>query len=142
VPETIQPSLVEVNPDSEDELLFRYVSLHWSIPVSKGYGRRLRFLVVDQANDKLIGIIGLGDPVIALAARDKWIGWDRNTRHERLRYVIDAFVLGAVPPYSYLLCGKLIALLAASSDVRSRFFNKHRKRHSLIQNGVSILHQF
>lgn len=134
VPETIQPSLVEVNPDSEDELLFRYISLHWSIPVSKGYGRRLRFLVVDQANNKLIGIIGLGDPIIALAARDKWIGWDRNTRHERLRYVIDAFVLGAVPPYSYLLCGKLIALLAASSDVRSRFFNKYRERHSLIQN--------
>lgn len=134
VPEIIQPSLIEVSPDSEDELLFRYVSLHWSIPVSKGYGRRIRFLVVDQSNNKLIGIIGLGDPVIALAARDKWIGWDQSARHERLRYVIDAFVLGAVPPYSYLLCGKLIALLAASIDVRSRFFNKYRERHSLIQN--------
>jgi len=134
VPEAIQPSLVEVNHDSEDELLFRYVSLHWSIPTSKGYGRRLRFLVVDQANNKLIGIIGLGDPVMALAARDKWIGWDQNTRHERLRYVIDAFVLGAVPPYSYLLCGKLIALLAASSDVSIRFFNKYRGQHSLIQS--------
>jgi hypothetical protein len=133
-PDTIQPALVEVNPDSEDELLFRYISLHWSIPVSKGYGRRLRFLVVDQTNDKLIGIIGLGDPVIALAARDKWIGWNQNTRHQHLRHVIDAFILGAVPPYSYLLCGKLIALLAASTDVRSRFFNKYRERRSLIQN--------
>lgn len=133
-PERIQPYLVEVHPDSEDELLFRYVSLHWSIPVSKGYGRRLRFLVVDQANNKLIGIIGIGDPVIALAARDKWIGWDQNTRHQRLRFVIDAFVLGAIPPYSYLLCGKLVALLAASSDVRNRFFSKYRGRNSLIQN--------
>lgn len=134
MPEVIQPSLIEVNSDSEDELLFRYVSLHWSIPISRGYGRRLRFLVVDQANNKLIGIIGLGDPVIALAARDKWIGWDQNTRHERLRYVIDAFVLGAVPPYSYLLCGKLIALLAASSEVTNRFFNKYSGRRSSIQN--------
>jgi hypothetical protein len=133
-PEAIQPTLIEVDPKSEDELLFRYISLHWSIPVSKGYGRRLRFLVIDQANNKLIGIIGLGDPVIALAPRDKWIGWNQDTRHQRLRYVIDAFVLGAVPPYSYLLCGKLVALLAASDDVRGRFFSKYIERHSLIQN--------
>lgn len=44
VPEQIMPRLVEVLPDSEDELLFRYARLHWSIPVSAGYGRRLRFV--------------------------------------------------------------------------------------------------
>src|SRR5437899_1025506 len=58
-PEYIQPRLVEVQADSEEELLFRYVALHWSIPVSSGYGRRLRFLVVDEQNDKLMGVIGL-----------------------------------------------------------------------------------
>src|ERR1700721_1059715 len=58
-PEHIQPRLIEVMPDSEDEFLFRYVKLHWTIPVSSGYGRRIRFLVVDQQNDKLIGLIGL-----------------------------------------------------------------------------------
>jgi hypothetical protein len=133
-PEQIFPTLVEVLPDSEDELLFRYVSLHWSIPVSSGYGRRLRFLVIDQSNGKLIGIIGLGDPVISLAARDLWIGWDKQAKHERLRYVLDAFVLGAVPPYSLLLCGKLIALLAASSNVRESFFQKYQDRSSLIRS--------
>jgi DNA-binding transcriptional MerR regulator len=51
-PKTIAPRLVEVERDSEEELLFRFVSLHWSIPVSSGYGRRLRFLVVDEANGK------------------------------------------------------------------------------------------
>jgi hypothetical protein len=59
-PEAITPRLVEVTRKSEEELLFRFVSLHWSIPVSSGYGRRLRFLVVDSANGKLIGILGLG----------------------------------------------------------------------------------
>jgi len=58
-PLKICPRLVLVQPDSDDELLFRYVSLHWSIPVSSGYGRRLRFLVVDEQNEKLIGIIYL-----------------------------------------------------------------------------------
>src|SRR5260370_12830289 len=46
----ICPRLVEVLPDSEDELLFRYASLHWSIPTSSGYGRRLRFLGEDKNN--------------------------------------------------------------------------------------------
>jgi hypothetical protein len=41
-PEAITPRLVEVKADTEEELLFRYVTLHWAIPTSSGYGRRLR----------------------------------------------------------------------------------------------------
>jgi len=134
VPEKIMPRLVEVKADSKEELLFRYATLHWSIPISSGYGRRLRFLVIDNSNSKLMGIIGLGDPVISLGARDRWIGWSRDVRHDRLRYVLDAFVLGAIPPYSYLVCGKLMALLAVSSDVRNTFFDKYKKHDSLIRN--------
>src|SRR5580658_4155651 len=55
-PERITPRLQIVEPDTENELLFRYASLHWSVPVSAGYGRRLRFLVFDDQNDKLIGL--------------------------------------------------------------------------------------
>src|SRR5437879_3458895 len=105
-PASICPRLVEVVPDSDEELLFRYASLHWSIPVSSGYGRRLRFLVIDENNEKLIGLFGLGDPVFSLAARDKWIGWNRESCRAQLHSVMDAFVLGAVPPYSFWLCGK------------------------------------
>jgi len=132
VPEQISPRLVEVLPDSEEELLFRYVSMHWSIPVSSGYGRRLRFLVYDEQNDKLIGVIGLGDPVFSLATRDHWVGWDRETRRCRLKYVMDAFVLGAVPPYSFLLGGKLVAMLAASNEVRVAFGRKYNGAKSII----------
>lgn len=133
VPEKIEPVLVPVESDSRDELLFRFASLHWSIPVSSGYGRRLRFLVVDQANDKLIGIIGLGDPVFSLAARDKWIGWGKDARAERLQNVMDAFVLGAVPPYSQLLCGKLVASFVTSNEVRDAFKRKYDRRKSIIR---------
>ena len=131
-PKAVRALLVEVQPDSKDELLFRYASLHWSIPVSSGYGRRLRFLVLDQNNDRLIGIIGLGDPVFGLAARDQWVGWDSEARRLNLRHVVDAFVLGAVPPYSMLLGGKLVALLAASNEVRAAFKRKYGTRASLI----------
>lgn len=136
-PERIEPRLIEVMPDSDDELLFRYVKLHWTIPVSSGYGRRIRFLIVDQQNDKLIGLIGLSDPVFNLAVRDRWIGWEYQARRNRLQNVMDAFVLGAVPPYSYLLCGKLVAMLVASREVREAFQRKYRLRRSLIRRQVA-----
>lgn len=134
-PKKINPRLVKVLPDSWDELVFRYVALHWSIPVSAGYGRRIRFLVMDDQNDKLIGVIGLGDPVFSLRARDEWIDWDRNRRRSHLRHVVDAYVLGAVPPYADLLCGKLVAMLATSTEVRAAFEEKYSTSTSLI-NGT------
>ena len=132
-PEAISPRLIEVKPDSEEELLFRYVALHWSIPTSSGYGRRLRFIVLDNHNDKLIGLVGLCDPVFSLKVRDEWIGWDHIARRTQLRNVLDAFVLGAVPPYSMLLCGKLVAMLACSTEVRNRFWRKYSQTKSIIR---------
>ena len=120
-PRRIRPRLVRVEAGSWESRLFRYASLHWSIPVSDGYGRRLRFLIFDDANDKLIGLFGLGDPVYSIRARDELIGWTATNRAARLYHVMDAYVLGAVPPYSHLLGGKLVALAAASDEVRSAF---------------------
>ena len=129
---SILPELVEVGSRTEDELLFRYATLHWSIPVSSGYGRRLRFLIIDQQNGKLMGIIGLGDPVFNLGPRDRWIGWTKPIARHRLRHVMDLFVLGAVPPYSFLLCGKLAGLLATSNEVRIAVARKYAGRDALI----------
>jgi hypothetical protein len=136
-PAKIKPRLVEVKRRSQEEILFRYACLHWSIPVSSGYGRRLRFLVIDEQNNKLMGLFGLGDPVFSLAPRDRWVGWDKEGRRARLHHVLDAFVLGAVPPYSFLLCGKLIALLVASDEVREAFRQKYGGRPSLITERTS-----
>lgn len=132
-PEAIRPKLVVVGPESEQELLFRYACLHWSIPVSAGYGRRLRFLVIDESNDKLIGLFGLGDPVYAIQARDRWIGWDKENKARNLYHVMDAYVLGAVPPYSMLLGGKLVAMLVCSNEVRAAFQKKYGGKPSRIR---------
>jgi len=136
-PTKVAPRLVEVLPESDDELLFRYASLHWSIPTSSGYGRRLRFLVEDAHNGKLIGLFGLCDPVFSVAARDAWIGWDMNARKARLRNVLEAFILGAVPPYSMLLGGKLVAMLCASDEVRRAFQRKYGEGASLIRGAAA-----
>ena len=133
VPDKIFPKLVLVHSGSQDELLFRYASLHWNIPVSSGYGRRIRFLVVDENTEKLIGLFGLGDPVFALRNRDQWVDWDKEDRNERLHHVVDAYVLGSVPPYSFLIGGKLIALLALSNEVRKAFKQKYGGKASVIR---------
>jgi len=131
-PIQIKPKLVQVEPDTIESKLFRYACLHWSIPVSEGYGRRLRFLIFDESNDRLIGLFALGDPVYAIKARDEWIGWDSKAKAKRLYHVMDAYVLGAVPPYSRLLAGKLVALAAASNEVRRVFSKRYAGRKSVI----------
>jgi len=133
VPSAIHPKLVLVKPNTINELLFRYACLHWSIPVSAGYGRRLRFLVFDDNNGKLIGLFGLGDPVFSMQARDLWIGWNKENKAQHMYHMMDAYVLGAVPPYSMLLCGKLIAMLVCSNEVRMEFFKKYNGQKSLIK---------
>jgi hypothetical protein len=133
-PDRISPALVPII-DRRSFLgqLWRWCALHWSIPVSTGYGRRMRFLVVDVSNgDKIIGLIGLADPVFALGCRDKWVGWSRDERRHRLTCVMDAYVLGAVPPYNQLLAGKLVSLLATSTEVRMAFAEKYAHRQTLI----------
>lgn len=136
VPEKIHPLLVKVEPNTELSYLFRYASLHWSIPISNGYGRRLRFVVLDRHNGKLIGIIGLGDPVFSLKARDEWIGWNFEQRRQRLFHVMDAFVLGAVPPYAHLLFGKFIAMVATSREVRQAFRERYTGRETVIRRRI------
>jgi hypothetical protein len=118
---------------SEEAALWRWCSLHWSVPVSSGYGRRLRFLVVDEAHgDAVMGLIGLSDPVFALGVRDVQIGWSRETRSAKLTSAMDAFVLGAVPPYTDLLGGKLIASLLQSDQVRDAFEKRYGHATTLI----------
>ena len=112
--------------------LFRVASLTWSVPVSSGFGRRLRFLVWDDHNGKLIGIFAIGDPVFNLAVRDNHIEWTANDRALRLVNVMDAYVLGAVPPYNLLLGGKLVACVVRSLDVYDEFRREYGDAKGII----------
>ena len=89
-------------------------------------------MIYDDSNDKLIGIFGLGDPVFGLGPRDHWIKWGSEAKKKRLQCVMDLFVLGAVPPYSHLLCGKLVAMLATSLPVREAFRHRYGGGRSYI----------
>jgi hypothetical protein len=131
-PAGISPKLQLISSDTWEGDLFRLASLTWSVPVSNGFGRRLRFLVWDEHNGKLIGIIAIGDPVFNLSVRDNLIDWDVKARGERLVNIMDAYVLGALPPYNALLGGKLVACLVRSLDVYNHFSKAYGKTTGII----------
>jgi hypothetical protein len=120
-PAAVTPVLEKVYANTWQADLFRLASLTWSVPVSNGFGRRIRYLVRDAYNEKLIGLIAIGDPVFNISARDNFIGWNAHERSARLVNIMDAYVLGALPPYSALLGGKMVACLIRSRDVYDDF---------------------
>jgi hypothetical protein len=128
----ICPTLELVEANSWQSRLFRLASLTWSIPLSQGYGRRMRFLVWDEAHQALLGLIALGDPVFNLRVRDQWVGWGVEERKRHLVNILDAYVLGAVPPYNDILGGKLVAALVRTRDVRDAFTAKYRHSRGII----------
>ncbi len=140
-PSKISPELVLIDKsDSIEGAVFRAATLLWSVPVSRGYGRRMRYLVIDKHNQKLMGIFALGDPVFNLKCRDNWIGWNVHQRRDRLAFVLDAYVLGAVPPYSFILGGKLIGSLLASKEIQMSFRNRYSNRIGSISKQAKDAH--
>lgn len=131
-PDNIRPRLELVDSGSWQGDLFRLAALTWSIPVSQGYGRRMRFLVWDDVNDRLMGLIALGDPVFNLLARDEWIEWGVEDRKARLVNVLDAYVLGALPPYSQVLGGKVVASLVRTQEIRDWFKSRYGATRGVI----------
>jgi hypothetical protein len=125
----IEPT-IEVCETEEQFDLFRVCRFYWSSPYSEYVGRRIKLLIRDSSlpNRPLIGIAALGSSIVHIPERDKWIGWDTKARTRNLVYTMDAYVLGALPPYNYLLGGKLISYMLASNEVRELFRRKYKNK--------------
>ena len=132
VPSRIAPHLQTIKADSEESDLFRLATLTWRVPVSSGYGRRIRYIVWDQNNWKIMGLFALGDPVFNQRARDAFVGWTAADRSARLVDVMDAYVLGSIPPYNSLLCGKLVSCLVRTQEVKREFGRRYRGTKGII----------
>jgi Domain of unknown function (DUF4338) len=114
--------------------LFRILRYYWSSPYSEYVGRRIKILIRDAAipSHPVIGIAALGSSIIHIPRRDEWLGWSTDARTKNLVYTMDAYVLGAVPPYNYLLGGKLVSYLLASNEVRRIFKKKYKDQITTI----------
>jgi hypothetical protein len=127
----INPYLQLVETETHRRI-WAYAASFWSIPITTGYGRRIRFLVFDRQNDKLIGIVGLADPIIGLGIRDDFIGWNKDQKIKRLYNCMTAYILGAVPPYNLILGSKLVALTLMFPEVRETVYRKYKNKTTII----------
>ncbi|MCX8019347.1 MAG: DUF4338 domain-containing protein [Chitinophagaceae bacterium] len=130
---------IEVCETQKQMDLFRIFRYYWSSPYSEYVGRRIKLLIRDAAlpNKPIIGIAALGSPIIHIPDRDEFIGWDRKTRTKNLIYTMDAYVIGSLPPYNYLLGGKLISLLLASNEIRKIYQDKYKGKVTIIDKRVA-----
>ena len=122
--------LIEVCETKRQHRLFRILRYYWSSPYSEYVGRRIKLIIRDKGlpNKPVVGIAALGSPIIHIPERDDFIGWDKKTRTKNLIYTLDAYVIGAVPPYNYLLGGKLISYMLGSNEVRRIYAKKYRNQ--------------
>jgi len=126
--------VIEVCEKEKQHRLFRIYRYYWSSPYSEYVGRRIKLIIKDAAlpNNPVIGIAALGSPIIHIPERDAFIGWDKKTRTNNLIYAMDAYVIGALPPYNYLLGGKLISYILASNEIRNIYRDKYKNQVTLI----------
>lgn len=136
-PMAVKPRLERVAAGTWQADLFKLASLTWSVPVSPGFGRRLRYLVWDGGHDRLMGILAIGDPVFNLRTRDEYIGWTGEQRGTQLVHTMDAYVLGAVPPYNQLLGGKIAAALLRTREIYDDFLTTYGAREGIISRKVN-----
>jgi len=126
---------IEVCKTRKQHDLFRIFRYYWSSPYSEYVGRRIRIIIRDEGIDgnPIIGIAALGSSIIHIPDRDKWICWDIKTRTKNLIYTMDAYVIGALPPYNYLLGGKLISYILASNEIRKIYKEKYKHKITIIK---------
>ncbi|AWB66681.1 hypothetical protein C2869_09670 [Saccharobesus litoralis] len=130
----IKPRLINVDESNLFKRLFKLVRHSWSMPYSKGYGRRIRFIVWDDFHDSVIGIIGLQSPPADLKARDQLFDYPENQKLPLVNQTLDVYTLGAIPPYSNLLGGKLVAGLVGADAIRQVYWSKYAGKRSQINN--------
>jgi hypothetical protein len=125
--QTIDPTRIcpqiKICVSSADHDVFRYGKLFQKVPTTNRVGRQMRCLVYDmgQSCPFLIGVFELTSGAYTLGCRDDYLGWSNQHRKtikdKGLRRIMDLASVIALPPYNFLLGGKLVAALAFSDAV-------------------------
>ena len=133
--EKIDPQIIEVKTGTEEEKLFKWWNLvWWSLPYERSYGRQMRFIIWDKYHNVPIGLIGLQSPILKWKVRDEYLGISTELRDYWINQSMNAQRIGALPPYNYILGGKLVALLMTTDVVRKKFQEKYENQRTILKN--------
>lgn len=130
----IDPQIIEVKEGTKYETIFRWWNLvWWSLPYERAYGRQMRLVVWDKYHNAPIGLIGLQSPILSWSVRDQFLGIGIKDRDYWVNQSMSAQRLGALPPYNYVLGGKLVASLMTTSAVRKKFEKKYSGQKTILK---------
>lgn len=88
--EMYAPLSVERVEEDQQRLLFReLVSRYHYLGYAMPFGARLQYLIYAQAPREVVGCVQFSSPAWRLKVRDRWIGWDDNTRGLYLQRVVN-----------------------------------------------------
>ncbi|CAB3287244.1 conserved protein of unknown function [Methanocaldococcus lauensis] len=119
----------------KETILFRWWNLSWwSLPYERPIGRQIRYLLWDRYHNTVFGLVQLQSPVLHSSIRDEYLELKKEDKDYWLNQSMYAQRVGAIPPYNYLLGGKLVAMSLASKDIREIYENKYKDRVTFIRN--------
>ena len=87
----VEPLLVEAVQRPEERLLFReLVGRHHYLGHTVPFGAHQRYLVYASRPERaVVGCLQFSSPAWRMASRDRWIGWDDETRARNLQHVVN-----------------------------------------------------
>jgi len=114
--------------DDNDELsdIWNYLQFMTSShTISKNNIRIIKILLKDLNTNKYLGILELSGDFYNLGDRDKYIGWNEETKKNNLKYIVClSTCIGLQPIAHNLNIGKLLSLLVFSKEIEEYFYNK------------------
>ena len=93
-------------------------------------GRNLYFLIRDKKTEKYLGVTCMSSDFLDLTPRDKYIGWDREAKTQRMiNHTCIGSTIVPVQPLGYnLVGGKLLALLCLSNTVEQEWERQYEDK--------------
>lgn len=93
----------------------------------------MRFVVYDEFHEAVIGIIGFQSPPADLACRDSLFQYPSKKKLSFVNRTMDVYTIGAIPPYSNILGGKLIAGLVSCNEVRQAYWRVYAGKRTIME---------
>ena len=87
----VAPVRLSLVRKEDDRLLWReLVGRHHYLGHKVPFGAQLRYLIhVSNPEEAVVGCVQLSSPAWKVAPRDKWIGWDDQTRERNLQRIVN-----------------------------------------------------
>ena len=122
----INPILTEPRSEEEFKILRTYTS---SFEWVQSVGRVLKYIVRNESDDRILGMITIASDVSSIECREKYLGWTENDKFEKKKInnsAIASTICGVQPFGHNFLGSKLIAGMVGDIKIREDWKKKYK----------------